>query len=173
MIDEVMSYIQDIWGRLSKLESKNQQLISVYATTTASKNTNINNVAVTALNWNNSAEVNRGTLFAHSTVTNDTRVTFNRKCVVVMTATIVSSGAVTNASMRVRFRVNGSNLLRTSAWLHHVNAGGDIEDACTLVRAYSFAAGDYIEVCTDLQGAAGTITLNGSQSMLEIYEVFQ
>jgi len=137
------------------------------------KNTNINNVAVTALNWNNSAEVNRGTLFTHSTVTNDTRVTFNRKCVVTMVATIVSTGVVTNASMRVRFRVNGSNLLRTSAWLHHVNAGGDIEDACTLVRTYSFAAGDYIEVCTDLQGAAGTITLNGSQSMLEIYEGFQ
>ena len=175
MLNEVMGYIQDIWGRLSRLESKNVQLLQVRGNTTASKNTNVNPAAATAIDWNLGATSdigNIGTLFTHSTSTNPTRITINRKAFVEVDIAICVSGAVTDTNVEVSARVNGSTFLRPFCNAYISNAGGHTLSNAIMTVWYRASAGDYIEVLTQQEAAAGTVALRDI-SRLTIKEIFQ
>jgi hypothetical protein len=172
MLDEMMGYISDIWGRLSKLESKNIQAISVIASTTASKNTNINAGTVT-ISWNNS-DYNYGTLFSHSTVTNDSRITINRKCAVEFGVSVIGATAVANTSILVQCRLNGSTTLTPNSYINISAAGGTTESDATFTGIrFGLNAGDYLEVRCISTGAAGDTDLYLTLSNFWVREIYQ
>ncbi len=162
-------------ARIKHLESKTVQAIQVNASTTASKNTNINTGTVT-IDWNlgtGTHGFNYGTLFTHSTVTNPTRITFNRKCAVMFGLSIAGNTTTANASLLAQVRLNGTTTIMPNSYINVPAAGGTNDHDAGLTGIYfGLDTGDYFEARCVLTGAAGTVTLFSTISTFWIKEIF-
>lgn len=173
MLEDIFSELMDLKRRVSRLEDKSTQIIQLYASTTASKNTNINNAAVTAIDWNLGVapEIgNIGTLFTHSTSVNPTRINITRKALLEINAWILPSSTVADVNVAIAVLLNGV-AIRPSGY-GYISAAAGHNFANSSVTCYCKAnAGDYLEVITQQEAAAGTATLR-DLSRIVIKEIF-
>jgi hypothetical protein len=138
--------------------------------TTTNTTLDINQASAVAIPWNSQLYLDSG--YTHSIVTNPERISFDSAGTYLVSVTLAFGGTALRANPGVKFRLNGSAVLEGQAMSGYIrNLTGHDEASSTLTRMVDAAAGDYLEVITQLMGGTGTVNLRANESVLFIEQL--
>ena len=173
MLEDIFSELMDLKKRVTRLEDKSTQMVQLYASTTASKNLNLNTAGVPTIDWNLGVapEIgNIGTLFTHSTSVNPTRINITRKALIEVNVALLIEATVTDLNLAGAVTLTGV-AIRPSGYAYISNGSGNNFAALLMTTYCKASANDYIQVVTQQEAAAGTATLR-DLSRIVIKEIF-
>jgi len=132
--------------------------------------TNINGTNI-VIDWDQTAELNNGSAFTHSSGTNPSRITFNEAGIYLVTCSLSMSTSVVRSNIIMTIRKNGSTVLTGEGKSGYIRQAGQSHSSVHLTMVVSLAATDYLEVLSNLEGASGTVTLTSDESLFNAIKI--